>query len=421
MCLPVAARRLPALVRAKERSRRLLLSVAVAGCALAWIGDPLGHAATPAVAAQDAARTPAPVPAARRNLERLARKVEHDLVGDPNRLASYVEFFRQQRANDPRLFAWQVTAETDPDGAVRLDGFVEFPETRAGLHAFLQVLGFHDVKNNLETLPAADLGEERFGIVRVPHTQIFDRPGGHGQVVTEALWGEPLFLLREQDGDLLAHTAEGYLGYVWSGDVRREVDRSFAEYFTADCVRVQTEQRTERGQRIPAGCRLRWVRDEADRVVVELPNREQAVLPVSACRRHFGSASRIDEVLKTAESFRGTRYLWGGRTAAGMDCSGLIQVSFAAVGLHLPRDSNQQIYLGQLTATRWFLDGLRRGDTLYFLGAQGKIRHTAIYLGDRRYLHAESPVVRISSFDPQAADYDAARHASFAFAKRLLD
>jgi hypothetical protein len=31
------------------------------------------------------------------------------------------------------------------------------------------------------------------------------------------------------------------------------------------------------------------------------------------------------------------------------------------------------------------------------------------------------PVVRINSFNPQHADYDARRHASFAFAKRLLD
>ncbi len=64
---------------------------------------------------------------------------------------------------------------------------------------------------------------------------------------------------------------------------------------------------------------------------------------------------------------------------------------------------------------------MRRGDTLYFLGADGKIRHTAIYMGNDKYLQAVVPKVRISSFNPQDSDYDADHSASFAFAKRLLD
>jgi cell wall-associated NlpC family hydrolase len=98
-----------------------------------------------------------------------------------------------------------------------------------------------------------------------------------------------------------------------------------------------------------------------------------------------------------------------------------VQIGYATAGLHLPRDSYQQFYVGRLTATRWHTAGLRRGDTLYFLGHDGKIRHTGLYLGDDRYLHAVSPVVRINSFNPEHPDYDARRHAAFAFAKRLLD
>ena len=90
-------------------------------------------------------------------------------------------------------------------------------------------------------------------------------------------------------------------------------------------------------------------------------------------------------------------------------------------GLHLPRDAYQQFYVGQITATRWHRAGMRRGDTLYFLGNDGKIRHTAIYLGDDEFLQAVMPVVRISSFNPKHAEYDAKRTESFAFAKRLLD
>jgi cell wall-associated NlpC family hydrolase len=98
-----------------------------------------------------------------------------------------------------------------------------------------------------------------------------------------------------------------------------------------------------------------------------------------------------------------------------------VQIGYATVGLNLPRDSYQQAYVGRLTATRWHTAGLRRGDTLYFLGNDGKIRHTALYLGDDRYVHACEPVVRINSLNPEHEDYEPSRHRSFAFAKRLLD
>jgi cell wall-associated NlpC family hydrolase len=64
---------------------------------------------------------------------------------------------------------------------------------------------------------------------------------------------------------------------------------------------------------------------------------------------------------------------------------------------------------------------MRRGDTLYFLGPEGRIRHTGIYLGDGQYIHAASPVVAVNSLDPADANYDARRHAAFAFARRVWD
>ena len=63
----------------------------------------------------------------------------------------------------------------------------------------------------------------------------------------------------------------------------------------------------------------------------------------------------------------------------------------------------------------------RRGDTLYFLGSDGKIRHTGLYLGDDQFVQAVSPRVRINSFNPKDDNYDDAHFKNFAFAKRLLD
>jgi cell wall-associated NlpC family hydrolase len=153
-----------------------------------------------------------------------------------------------------------------------------------------------------------------------------------------------------------------------------------------------------------------------------LPDGRQFAVPSEACELFDDQIpAPLERAIANAQRLLGSPYRWGGKTARGIDCSGLIQTAMAGAGIHLARDSNQQVYAGRLTATRWYRDGLRRGDTLYFLGADGRICHTALYLGKNQYLEAVSPEVTITSFDPEDENYDVRRDASFAFAKRVLE
>src|SRR5204862_4491914 len=78
-----------------------------------------------------------------RVVERLARRVEPDLAGKPERLAHYVDFFRSELGNDSRLCAFRVTAKSLDSKHVELLGYTEFPESRSALVKFLKVLGFN--------------------------------------------------------------------------------------------------------------------------------------------------------------------------------------------------------------------------------------------------------------------------------------
>ncbi|MEX0643585.1 MAG: C40 family peptidase [Pirellulales bacterium] len=370
--------------------------------------------------ADEATSRPSGEPESPLDLKHLARKIEPDLVGKPDRLHQYVNFFSRELGNDSRICAFDVTAKPYGEHHVELQGFVEFPETREALSAFLKTLGFK-IDDRLEELPARGLGKEIFGLVKASHSYSFDRPSGRRKQENDCLLGEPLLLLREQDGHLLAHSHEGYLGYIPSADVVRMDEPAYLKYLAGPRVLITANQTASGQPSIPAGARLKWISTDRDTVTAELPNGETVKLPAADCKVCGSPVVEIDEIIATAERLIGTPYFWGGRTSEGIDCSGLVQMGYAAAGLHLPRDAYQQFYLGQLTATRWHTAGMRRGDTLYFLGADGKIRHTAIYLGDDRYLQAVMPKVCISSFNPKDPDYDAGRHKAFAFAKRLLD
>jgi len=354
-------------------------------------------------------------------LKRLARQVEPDLAGRPDRLPQYVEFFRLKLGNDSRLFAFDVTANSTADGHAQLQGFVEFPETHSALVEFLGHLGFTDLDDQLETLPAANLGDRAFGFVKTTNTLSYDRPTKPRSVVTDCLLGEPIFLLREEDGHFLAHSGEGYLGYVAADDVHRVDAAAFSRYPTESSVRMIAEHQLDTGLIVPVGAQLKRLPGEGDSVVCALPTGEVIEVPPTSCEPTREPEAEIERAINSGRLLLETPYLWGGKTSAGIDCSGLVQVAFATTGVHLPRDSNQQFLLGQLIATRWHKSGLRRGDTLYFLGQNGRIRHTALYLGNDRYLQAEMPVVEISSLNPEHDDYDPKRAASFAFGKRLLE
>jgi cell wall-associated NlpC family hydrolase len=74
------------------------------------------------------------------------------------------------------------------------------------------------------------------------------------------------------------------------------------------------------------------------------------------------------------EYFAGAPYEWGGVTPCGVDCSGVVQTTFLARGVSLPRDSSQQVACGAPVSA----DAIRPGDLLFFSENGGqRVTHVA--------------------------------------------
>ncbi|HEY4942680.1 MAG TPA: C40 family peptidase [Rhizomicrobium sp.] len=97
---------------------------------------------------------------------------------------------------------------------------------------------------------------------------------------------------------------------------------------------------------------------------------------------HLAPLDRLaSDWVATAERFVGTPYVWGGKTHAGLDCSGLVQTALASAGVACPRDADQQEKaLGQDCP----LLSRQRGDLVFWNG------HVGVMLDGTRLIHANA-------------------------------
>src|SRR5438445_8227298 len=108
--------------------------------------------------------------------------------------------------------------------------------------------------------------------------------------------------------------------------------------------------------------------------------------PIS--ERPPAESSRGQTVVALAKRHVGAPYRWGGSSPSGFDCSGFVRYVYAQVGVSLPHNAAQQYRLGT-PVTR---ESLEPGDLVFF----DRLRHTGIYVGEGRFIHARQTGLRVS-------------------------
>ncbi|MFZ9732905.1 MAG: C40 family peptidase [Schleiferiaceae bacterium] len=233
-----------------------------------------------------------------------------------------------------------------------------------------------------------------FGTFPFSLTPLRRDPAHRSEMVNQGLFGEVFEVLgheREWTHVRLGH--DGYEGWVLTAqtaELSRESYRSQLDRpqpVVASTVDLVDHDQPIKSRTVVAGSYLPFLQDG----VLELGDDSYRYQGPVAEQR-----ATADEVVRHAFTFLNAPYLWGGRSAFGIDCSGLTQVAFRMAGINLLRDAHQQANQGQIVD---FLDEALEGDLAFFDNEEGRITHVGLVLSEHRILHA-SGSVRVDALDP---------------------
>jgi len=261
-----------------------------------------------------------------------------------------------------------------------------------------RILGHRDAVETDKTCPNFDVErwwqarvrrpvEDRL-TVTVPVMALTDGPGSRA-LETELLFGESVQVIERINGHArVTLETDGYEGWVTShmtlagmAAATHRLTCASIYVLTAPDVKSLSVMRLSMGSRVVvSAAREGWYQ-------LDLPGGGVGWIPDWAA----SPMDSLDEdYVSAAERFLGLPYLWGGRSAAGIDCSALVQLSLQASGIDCPRNSADQYEWAKSREGTEVIDrrDTRRGDLIFWPGHVGLCSSTTSFIHANAHHHA---------------------------------
>lgn len=274
------------------------------------------------------------------------------------------------------------------------------------LHAYRPDLADAALAGKVEALRFV---EPRLMQVIDPTVTVHKAPRFDAMQLTQALFGEQVRMLEEEEGWAWVQLVkDGYVGYVNGNALSPRVVAS-THRVAVPSTFMYPDANLKSLPAIPLTLNAQVT------VTAESGGYSRLSNDRFVFTAHLKPADDVEtDFVAVAEMFRHVPYYWGGKSVHGLDCSGLVQLSLEACGKLALRDSDmQEQTLGERLMVN-DLDGLKRGDLVFWNG------HVGIMTDDRMLLHANGYHMMVVA-EPlkDAVDRIAARYGQLTSVRRF--
>ena len=209
---------------------------------------------------------------------------------------------------------------------------------------------------------------------------IYSKPSSNSEVVSQILYGEKFKILLKSNKWIKIKTHyDNYIGYIKNG--------KFLENFKPPykISKIKSRIFLKRGKNFLSSNYYLYY---GSGICVKNENKKYIEFEKNKWIKKV-DIKNIDHIeknyIKIFKSFLNTKYLWGGKTYIGIDCSALIQIYFYYNRIFFPRDTKDQIRFCKRKRGKNRL----KGDIVFWRG------HVGICLNKSRFIHAYGPKKKV--------------------------
>lgn len=244
-----------------------------------------------------------------------------------------------------------------------------------------------------------------------PVSNLYISPDEGTEVVSQALYGWPLTLLKETGGFYKVQTLDYYEGWILKSHIHQKQSihphsQPFFVTIRSNAAHIYIEPDVTTRKPL-----LTLPFEVSLEVVQESEEENERWIQIKLIDGQTGWIQRGDvsfsspiyswqEMIQLSQQFLGLPYTWGGTSSFGYDCSGYIQMLYRQMGIFLPRDARDQIKYPAFHKVSE--NEQAAGDLVFFGHSEQKIIHVALLVDSHTLIHASTkprPVLQLTEYN----------------------
>ena len=209
---------------------------------------------------------------------------------------------------------------------------------------------------------------------------INSKPSNNSEVLSQILYGEKFKILSKKNGWLKIKTSfDNYIGYIKNGKYNSDFKPQYKIFKLKSKIFKKINNKflpTNNFLFFASGISIK----RRDKIYFEFEKnkwiKKDDIKKIDHYEKNF---------VKIFKLFLGSKYLWGGKSSKGIDCSALVQIYFYYNRIFFPRDSKDQIKF----CKKKLNNKKSKGDIIFWKG------HVGVCINNSKLIHAYGPKKKV--------------------------